>query len=129
MTAPAKAHEVPPRLSGYNIIAVLPRFRVDGTIEPNVKVILGHDSHRRYPAYVTAMVRVDPAEAPPTEWFWGHYFDGYVDSLKRATKDLVARAQLPGVTVHQLDACEHEPHGETQHCSDICCPNYVEKHR
>lgn len=127
--AKAPPHQVPARLSGYNIIAVLPRFRTDGQIEPNVKVILGHDSSRKYPAYVTALVRVDPTEAPPTEWFWGHYFDGYVDSLKRASKDLISRAQLPGVTVHLLDACDHEPYGETQHCASMTCSNYIEKHR
>ena len=80
------------RLNGYNIIANGPYFRVDGAIEPNVRVILGHDPSRRYPKYVTALVNID---TPPREWFWGHYFEGVDAALTLAASDWISRMNVP----------------------------------
>lgn len=120
------APKVPAKLNGYNIIADGPYFRQNGTIEPNVRVIMGHDPSRRYPKYVTALVNI---ETTPREWFWGHYFEGAPDCLTRATKDWISRMNAKGVTIHLLDDCAHEPYGETKHCASMTCPNYIEKHR
>lgn len=94
---------IPEKLNGYNIIAFAPVYNLSSKKPDNdVRVILGHDPSRRYPAYVTALVSNSSIEG--REWFWGHYFDGTEDCLRGAMEDFMVRTNIKSKDKEPADA-------------------------
>lgn len=115
--------DIPETLNGYRIIAHAPTFTLDGELIKDCKVILCHDPSRRLPKYATAMI--SGGSLAHREWFWGHYYEGD-DALIRATRDFVHRM---GILPPPRLECGHESYGQTHHCANITCLNYIERHR
>ena len=71
---------IPGRLNGYNMIAVLPKLRFGGRLDPDQVVILGYDPSRKHSKYVTAYVGISGTR-PIREWYWGNYIDDFATAI------------------------------------------------